>query len=590
MDPVWTNYSSQIRVHKEMLTKSISRAFVLVITLAVFVNVAYGQEAAIPSSGANQFHADLGQATLSAPIVVDASALPEGAAAGNQLPPPRPRGGVSEEEYEKRKAEAARSFGMTGGAQGSAPSDARVLPPTPPASLVFPAQAQVGTITPSDMALAVSPNSYEVQVVNSTIAVYDKFGVLQSGWPKALSTFFPGTSGDLGDPRAFYDLYWGRFVVLVDDFTAGVVHLAASVTNNPLGSWYEYSVSPWGAANCRANNSPCPDFPQLGYDDTTIYVGVNYFPASGSVSDWMLLLPRQKIYAGTLPAYNYWFNLSYGSVNVDTVQPTTLLAIQEHPRAGIAVNTFNINFGGTQCRTGCNGLIFWAFSNNLVATGSPGPEISGVKISTANTYFFPAQANEPGCPNCIDTGDVRISGTPIYHGGMVTGSFNTNGASHSRSLWFQARVFLNDNDPRCTGSFTNLCPQITGAQLLHEDCFFCGGQGANGSSYYGTLAPDIGGDLSMVYNYSDDSTYPETAYTTRRATQAVNTMHDAGFVLCGGSSLYLQGRWGDYTANVGDLAAYTPYNSFWLSGMNSIAGGNWGTCVGQLNFSAINQP
>ena len=421
------------------------------------------------------------------------------------------------------------------------------------------------------MALAVSPG-YVVQLVNSSIAVYNKSGVLQTGWPKALSTFFPGTSGDLGDVRAFYDWNGGRFVVVADDFTAGVIHLASSVTNSPLGSWNQYSVNPWGAANCRVGNSSCPDFPQLGYDDTTIYIGVNFFPSSGGVSDWMLLLPKQKIYSGLSFSYNFWFNLSWGGVNVDTVHPSALLNIQEHPRAGIAVNSFNINFGGGQCR-GCNGLVFWAFSNNLVATGSPGPEFSAVLVNTANNYSLPPNANEPGCANCIDTGDVRISGTPFYHGGMITGSFNTNGASHSRSLWFQARVFLNDNDSRCTGSFVNKCPQITGAQLLNEDCFFCGGQGANGSSYYGALAPDIGGDLSMIYNYSDDNTNPETAYTFRRATQAVNTMHDAGFVMCGGSSQYLQGRWGDYRSKCWRHFCLLGYRLFTMfSGMNSIAG------------------
>jgi len=147
------------------------------------------------------------------------------------------------------------------------------------------------------------------------------------------------------------------------------------------------STNPWGAANCRNGTSSCPDFPQLGYDDTTIYIGVNFFPSTGGVSDWMLLLPKQKIYSGSLPSYNFWFNLSWGGVNVDTVQPSALLNIQEHPRAGIAVNTFNINFGGGQCSSGCNGLLFWAFSNNLVATGSPGPELSAVLVNTANNYF-----------------------------------------------------------------------------------------------------------------------------------------------------------------------------------------------------------
>ncbi len=563
---------------------------ILSMALAGFSIVAFGQQATTSNQSnkvlPGQARADLGRGAVGATIEVNMSEVPEGAPR-NVLPPPHPRGGMSEEEYKAAKAEAARGLGLApGGAKGAAPAN-QIGREVPGASPVFAGQSEQGGIAPADMAVAVSP-SFVVQVVNSSIAVYNKSGVLQAGFPKSLSAFFPGTTGDLGDPRAFYDWNAGHFVVLADDFSAGVIHLASSVTNNPTGSWRLSSYAPWGSgADCRTTPS-CPDFPQLGYDDTTIYIGVNFFNSSGAVSDWVLLLPKAKIYSGAGFSYNFWSNLSWGGVLVDTVHPSVPLAASEHPRAGIAVNSFNINFGGVQCRTGCNGLVFWAFSNNLVTSGSPGPELTAVSVGTANNYSLPAAANEPGCPGCIDTDDVRISGTPTYHAGMITASLNTNGSdAHSHALWFQARVFLNDNDARCTLAFTNTCPQITGAQLLNEDCYFCGGQGTNGSTYYAALAPDIGGDLTMIYTYSDDNTNAETAYTARRATQAQNTMHDNGLILCGGASTAV-GRWGDYEANVGDLA--TNQNYTWFSGMNAIGGGAWGTCIGRDGFTAINQP
>jgi len=93
--------------------------------------------------------------------------------------------------------------------------------------------------------------------------------------------------------------------------------------------------------------------------------------------------------------------------------------------------------------------------------------------------------------------------------------------------------------------------------------------------------------LTMIFNYSDNNTNAETAYTARRATQAQNTMHDAGIVLCGGGSTAM-GRWGDYEANVGDLSGTQNYT--WFSGMNAIGGGAWGTCIGRDGFTAINKP
>jgi hypothetical protein len=124
--------------------------------------------------------------------------------------------------------------------------------------------------------------------------------------------------------------------------------------------------------------------------------------------------------------------------------------------------------------------------------------------------------------------------------------------------------------------------------MLNEDCFFCGGQGAAGSSYFAALSSNIGGDLTMIYNYSDNNFNAETAYTSRRVTLGPNVMHDAGFVMCGGASAVV-GRWGDYEANVADLASANQ-DYTWFSGMNAVGGGDWGTCIGRDGFTNINQP
>jgi hypothetical protein len=450
------------------------------------------------------------------------------------------------------------------------------------------------------MAFAVNFNTYAVQVINSAIAVYNRQGVLQPGFPKSLGAFFPGSTGDVGDPRAFYDSYNKRFVIVADDFTGGIMYLAASQTDNPTGAWNIYSFNPWGPANCRASGAACADFPMIGFDNnypvqaltpgtaTTIYLGVNFFDAAGQVHDYMLLLPKTTIYSGGGFSYNYWYNLSIGGQLVDTVQPVVMTTTGEHPRAGFAVNTFNGNCAYVS--PPCNGLAVWAFSNNLVISGSPGPEISAVVMPTRFNYSLPPGANEPGYSFGVDTGDVRISGTPIYHTGLISGSFNTAGSDGlAHLIWFQLRPILNDNDARCTGTFANACPQIISAVEENEDCFLCGGQGNRGSSFYGTLAAADNGDLTMVFEYSDLSTYPESAYTSRRVTQSPNVMHDSGIVMCGGSSAVTNGRWGDYTAAQADVG--TAAETFlWFSGQNTGASGSWSTCVGANAFTVRTQP
>lgn len=228
----WNSYIKTMRG-----PPTVSRAAILsIFAAACAAAVTFSPQGAL----ALQAKATHGTATVRAAQTIDVSALPqlspEEAAAMKS--PPRPRGAGTGADYAARKAAAAKNFRGPGGPTGAPPSKplADLQSPgqeTPSANLAFIAQSE-GAGTPSDMALAVSP-SYVVQVVNSSIAVYTKKGALVAGFPKALSTFFPGSSGDLGDPRAFFDWRNARFVVLADDFTNGVIRLAASATSNPTG-------------------------------------------------------------------------------------------------------------------------------------------------------------------------------------------------------------------------------------------------------------------------------------------------------------------------------------------------------------------
>ena len=179
----------------------------------------------------------------------------------------------------------------------------------------------------------------------------------------------------------------------------------------------------------------------------------------------MLLLPKAAMYNGGGFSYKLWSNLSFGGILQDSIQPATYLTGNEHTRGGYAVNARN-NFNNNQCTTACNGVIVWGFSNNLDLTG-PGPELSAVAVGTALNYTLPAGANEPGCAHCVDTGDPRISATPIYHDGKITAAFASAGSDAQYHVyWFQVAPVVNDNDARCTGAFLNRCPQVTGA---HHD-------------------------------------------------------------------------------------------------------------------------
>ncbi len=550
--------------------------------------------------------AEAGMASsTAAPMSVDLGSLPQLtpdlAAMGGVKAAPAPRSGVPEEVYRARKAAVAGSS-HTGnvpaelGPAPSLPDDDFLMTPGTSKNIQGLDEPTCGWWIPSDHALAVGP-TYVVQVVNECLTVMNTSGVVQTGFPKSLQTFF-GASGSIFDPRAVWDPYKSRYIISATSGTKW--RIAVSKTSNPVtGGWWIYTISNTAVG---LQSGDFIDFDTLGQDKDIIYVGATIFPAAGGMGNRMLFLPKAKMAAGlALGTWIFGFNFNVGGVQLDSIQPANHSFSADYPRAGFLVNSFNINFGGGQCVNGCSGLVVWAISNALWAAGTPGVQITGVVVSTANTYTMPPNALQPGCTSptalcALDTGDTRISGEVTYAKGTLWGSLNTKrtGNNTSTVLWFTLRPYLNDGNAACTGSFQYKCAQITGADLLNEDMYFWGGRGNSGSDFFGVPVVDAEGNATMVANYSDLSSYPGTYYVSRRVTQAKNTMHDAGIWLSGGAGFYQQlddhnrNRWGDYTA-----AQIQSNAKLWFAGQYSKLYGSsyiWGTRIGQNAFTARTQP
>lgn len=541
---------------------------------------------------------------------VNASSLPELSAADEAAHPPvsRPLDGLTDAQYLAKKAAAARGTNPVGAAQ-LAPLGASVSNFTSVATKNFLGLSE-GSNTPSDMGLAVGPQ-FVLQAVNVSFTVMDKNGVVQSGFPKALNTFFGlSSSAYTTDPRALYDWANNRYILIMlyetSRFTTsnqGFILLAVSKTSDPRGGWWVYGpVIKVGATG------ECPDYPALGQDHTSwlnsskgaIYITINQFGGTsnpcgtgGLLQNYVFLLPKNPIYNGAGFSYWFQFGLSARGALVDTLQPVSVMKAPDHPRAEFMVNSFNIKFGGGQCFSGCNGLVVWAISNPFgFISGGPGPEFSADIIGTTHNYFFPSAADQPGAAGSIETLDTRISGGINYTGGSIFGALETKdplfGTGENSPIWFELHPILNDNDNvRCTGSFNNACPQITAADLRQEDCFVCGAWASHGSAYFGTLQPDPENNVTMVFNFSSTTAYPGLAYTSRRVSYGDNLMHDPGIYLRNGQAQYNQFRWGDYTGTSPDLTG-GPF--MWFSGMFSNSVGNWSTGIGRNGFISPTVP
>jgi len=535
-----------------------------------------------------------------------------------------PLHGISAQEYALLKAAAANANPPA--PKGTSQIRLPLTPSSTPSSLTGATAItafsgigeRCGGFIPPDMALAAGP-SFVVQVINGCLSVFDKAGHVQAGFPKSLTSFMlvnPSAILPPFDPRALFDWANQRYILSAAHISAAGVpflDVAVSQSSNPLGGWFIYHFNLYAGASILPAGQ-IADFPTLGQDRRAIYMAFNAFSLSNGSFNGpsMVLLPKSAMYAGS--GFTFYFLepsnfIVTGTGEVmDSLQPANVMDRSDNPRAEFVVASHNIDAPGannTQCATGCSGLAVFAISNPIYSSSSPGPEVSQVLVNTSDTYSLPPSAQQPSCASgsCrIDTGDTRISGEAIYASGSLYAAIDTNGTGAgvgaSHFLWFQIRPVLNDNDNlACTNNFLNRCPQIVSASMLNEVCWACAtGQGdGTGATFYPEVQPDPEGNVLVVFNYSDDATYPSSAYATNRATEALNTMHDSGFFLQKGLATYKYtdnngfNRWGDYTAASVDLTPGTRA-SFWFAGESSKSTDLYRTAIGHNAFSGPAQP
>src|SRR5438552_8703753 len=266
-------------------------------------------------------------------------------------------------------------------------------------------------LTPSDMGVAANTN-FVVQAVNACYAVYRKPHTLAFGFPKSLAALMLRPAGTfVFDPRALYDYGAQRWVITAGEISggAGFVDIAASATSDPRGAYHVYHIQ-MGA------NGQFPDYQSLGQDhsqnpfNSTINVCANIFVINVSfVTDQCDFFPKPPIYASAGFSFVAFHGFSFGGT-IDTLQPVNVSEKGQQPRATLLINSHNGGFAHP-----ANGLDVWAFTNTIVRAGSPGPRFTAIHVATPSSYNFPANADQPGSDNSIETLDNRITGMVQYN-------------------------------------------------------------------------------------------------------------------------------------------------------------------------------
>ncbi len=441
-----------------------------------------------------------------------------------------------------------------------------------------------GGCQPPDQAVATS-RSYVVQGVNTSFAVYSTAGTLQTGWPKNAQNFFgvpnPGSCDPAGpflsDPRAFYDASDSRFWVAMLQVEGAFglnscpfltrYWIAVSQTSDPRGSWNVY------AFDMSLGTTNAADYTQFGFDQQAIYFSGNMFNQAGSAYEYAEIFGATKStmengQGVTAFGFSGLFVSSSTKVLVDTVQPVEaqLASKYDGPRGGLFINSWNINgdpFGDNCFSTACHGLSIWTLTK-------PGTSSTGLTFAFVNsaTYILPPAADEPGCTQCIETLDTRISGTPPYRNGLISFALETGINNGSQVV---PGIFWGQIAPQMNDSGT-----LTGAVLFQQGYYFYSG---DGTASFGALMPDADGDLFMVFEFMNSSTNPEAAYTARRVTFSPGLFHDGGFILRKGDAPTSNSRWGDFEATSFDGAG-----NVWFAGEYSASNADWSTYIGRDAF------
>jgi hypothetical protein len=228
-----------------------------------------------------------------------------------------------------------------------------------------------GGATPPNPALAVGP-TFVVQVIKPCLAVYDKSGNMQPGFPVSLKSIpLFGPNAETLGPRALYDWTNHRYIVAGGHVTRtypykSFVDIAVSWSSDPRDGWSFYSIN---LRNFNIFGSiGLANVPALGQDRRGIYISFNVFGKSGGSDTYfaypvVLLPPKWTIYQGQ--AFSFFVlkssNFQISGADVDSLQPANVMNRGDNPRAEFMVNSFNLNYGGGRCVNGCQGLVIWRY-------------------------------------------------------------------------------------------------------------------------------------------------------------------------------------------------------------------------------------
>jgi len=387
------------------------------------------------------------------------------------------------------------------------------------------------------------------QIVQTTDSSIDVWKKVSSGVPTHLASFsensFVGNADSLGDGRVLYDFAWGRWVILIDDFSnlsnSGLPEffLAVSKTSNAAGSYFVYPV----AIN-TSSSGLFFDYPQLGLDQDAVLITGNWFQGNTFISPSAFAIAKARIYNGF--GVGSGFSFSFPGASVGTLAPPIVLAADQDfadyfIAAPVGAGQTNI-LKFTMQRAGRTSTAFSGPVNIPVTSYSTPPPLAPQTCSATNSH------------NLLDTLDGRFQSRSLQNGVL---------------LWNAHTIARNSTSPGVRwyefNTSTNTVRQF--------------GNSAESSSSF-DFNPSIGsaaGDEAAL-NWTATDPHAATPHDAmmitagRKATDPLGLMTPNTTPLVISStcmtqnfdSLFGHQRWGAYSAVAVDSLGLTPTSFYWI--------------------------
>ena len=408
---------------------------------------------------------------------------------------------------------------------------------------------------PPDTTGAVGPNNY-VQVVNSSLAIFDKSGTVLYG-PVQTNTLWAGFGGGCqtnndGDGGVQWDPMVNRWIIHQFSVTTTpyLECVAVSQTPDPMGAYNRYSFS-YGTG--------FPDYPKLGVWSDAYYMTFNMFAGSTFTGGKVCAYDKASMLAGTAATQQCFdAGSSIGGMlaaNVDGMTPPPTGESETVLALGAAANTL----------AAYQFHVDWAAPASTTFTG---PTILGTAAYSGACSGGGTCIPQTGTTNQLDSLGDRLMNRLAY-----------------RNIGGHESLIVNHSVGVGTGSGVRWYELRLGAGSV-PSIFQQGTYAPDGTSrWMGSVAMDQAGNIAVGYSQSSTSSHPSIRITGRQAGDPLGTLTQPELTLFSGAGSQTGGltRWGDYSQMVVDP---TDDCTFWYTNEYLPANGsfNWATRIGTFKF------